>query len=69
MSDKSDSKRLTALFLLVLGVVAIISIVPALLDASNNIAVVVGVLIIVGAVYSGIRWGKAILRSIGFDIG
>lgn len=55
------------ILLLVAAFVVFISVVPALLNASNNAAVLVGVLIVVGAVMLVVKHVDKIIKFLGFE--
>lgn len=46
----------------------VVTIVPALLNAKNDLAVLLGVIVVVAIFYGVIKYGKKILSLVGFDI-
>ena len=61
-------KKFIIVMLLVAGVFILSTIIPALLDASSNAAVLLGVLLVVGFGYLGIKYFSAIVDLLGLTI-
>ena len=55
-------KKLIIVIILAIAAIAFVTIVPAMLSATNDIAVISGVLIVIIAIYAAIRYAKSIIE-------